>query len=82
MYRICRKIPDSFQGDFGIFVKKWYILKEFLPILWLISWSLPDDEGGITCMLKAQLSLSIVAQHAQLQNTLILLTDWSLPSSE
>ena len=51
MYRICRKIPDSFQGDFGIFVKKWYILKEFLPILRLISWSLPDDEGGITCMI-------------------------------
>ena len=50
MYRIYRKVPHSFQGDFGFFVKKWYIFKEFLPILWLISWSLPDDEGGITCM--------------------------------
>ena len=31
-------------------MKKWYILKDFLPILQLISLSLPDDEGGITCM--------------------------------
>ena len=30
-----------------IFVKKWYIFKEFLPILGLISWSLSDDEGGM-----------------------------------
>ena len=50
MYRIYRKIPDSFQGDFEFLLKKWYILEEFLPILGLISWSLPDDEGGITCM--------------------------------
>ena len=34
---------DSFQGDFDFFVKKWYILEEFLSILRLISWSLPDD---------------------------------------
>ena len=45
-----RKIPDSFQGDFKLFLKKWYILEEMLSILRLISWSLPDDEGGITCM--------------------------------
>ena len=50
MYRIYRKIPDSFQGDFEFLLQKWYILEEFLPILGLISWSLPDDEGGITCM--------------------------------
>ena len=50
MYRIYRKIPDSFQGDLDFSVKKWYILEELLPILRLISWSLPDDEGGITCL--------------------------------
>ena len=50
MYRIYRKIPDSFQGDFEFLLKKWYVLEEFLQILRLISWSLPDDEGGITCM--------------------------------
>ena len=33
-----------------IFVKKWFILEEICPFLWFISWSLPDDEGGITCM--------------------------------
>ena len=46
LYRIYRKIPDSVQGDFEFF----HILEQFLPILGLISWSLPDDEGGITCM--------------------------------
>ena len=50
MYRIYRKIPDSFQEDFDFLVKKLYILEEFLPILQLISWSLPDDEGCITCI--------------------------------
>ena len=33
-----------------MFVKKWYILEEILSTLWPISWGLPDDEGGITCM--------------------------------
>ena len=51
MYRIYRKIPDSFQGDFEFLLQKWYILEEFLPIVGLLSWSLPDDEGGITCMI-------------------------------
>ena len=53
MYRIYRKVPDSFQGDFEFKFakKKWYILEDFLPILRLKSWSLPDDEGGITCMM-------------------------------
>ena len=50
MYRIYRKILSSFQGDFEFFLKKWYILVKFLTNLLLISWSLPDDEGGITCM--------------------------------
>ena len=50
MYRIYRKIPDPFQGDFEFCSKNRYILEEFQSILWLISWSLPDDEGGITCM--------------------------------
>ena len=50
MYRTYRKIPDSFQEGFEFLLKKWYIFEEFLPILQLISWSLPDDEGGITCM--------------------------------
>ena len=31
MYRIYRKIPGSFQGDFKFLLKKWYILEEFLP---------------------------------------------------
>ena len=50
MYRIYSKTPDSFQGEFEFLLKKWYILEEFLPIIQFISWSLPDDEGGITCM--------------------------------
>ena len=50
MYRIYRKIHCSFQGDFEFFVKKWYILDKIYVILQLFSWSLPDDEGGITCM--------------------------------
>ena len=50
MYRMYREIPASFQGDFEFLLKKGYFLEEFSPILQLISWSLPDDEGGITCM--------------------------------
>ena len=50
MYRIYRKIPVSFQGGFEFLLKKWSILKEFFTNFRLISWSLPDDEGGITCM--------------------------------
>ena len=50
MYRIYKKIPDPFQGDFEFCLKNRYILEEFRSILWSISWSLPDDEGGITCM--------------------------------
>ena len=41
---------QTISGRFCIFVKNVVIL-EFLPILRLISWSLPDDEGGSTCML-------------------------------
>ena len=47
MYRIYRKIPDPFQGDFEFCLKNRYIFEEFRSILWLISWSLPDDEGGM-----------------------------------
>ena len=47
MYRIYRKILNSDEGDFEILVKKWYVLEE---ILGLISGSLPDDQGGFTCM--------------------------------
>ena len=47
MYRIYRK-PDPFKGDFD-FVGKTGIF-DFRSFLCLISWSLPDDEGGITCM--------------------------------
>ena len=50
MYRIHRKLLDPFQGDFEFCEKNRYILEEFRSILRLISWSLPDDEGGITCM--------------------------------
>ena len=50
MYRIYRKIPDSLQGDFVFLSKSGTFLKNFFPISGLISWSLPDDEGGITCM--------------------------------
>ena len=66
MYRIYRKIPDSFQGGFGFLLKKWYISEEFLPISQLISWSLPDDEGGITCMFLTKLLHS--CDHIQNQN--------------
>ena len=73
MYRIYRKILGSFQGDFEFFVKKWYILDKILAILRLISWSLPDDEGGITCMMILKLHTNTEADnilkkyHAQLQ---------------
>ena len=50
MYRLYRKIFGPFQGGFEIFLKKGGILDKFYIILSLISWSLPDDEGGITCM--------------------------------
>ena len=50
MYRIYREIPDSFEEDIEFLFKKWYFLHEFSPILRLISWCLPDDEGGITCI--------------------------------
>ena len=46
MYRIYKNILHSFQGDFKILVKVLY----FRRILWLISWSLQDDQGGITCL--------------------------------
>ena len=46
MYRIYKNILHSFQGDFKILVKVIY----FRRILRLISWSLHDDQGGITCM--------------------------------
>ena len=46
MYRIYRKNVYSFQGDFMI-CQKLYVLEE---ILGLISGSLPDNQGGITCM--------------------------------
>ena len=52
MYRIYRKPSAPFQGDFEFCLKNMYISEEFSSILWLISWSLPDDEGGITCMSK------------------------------
>ena len=57
MYKIYRKLPDPFQGDFEFVLKNRYILEEFRSIFWLISWSLtlPDDEGGITCMACQQL---------------------------
>ena len=51
MYRIYRKPSDPFQGDFEFCLKNRYILEEFPSILLLISWSLPVDEGGITCMI-------------------------------
>ena len=51
MYRIYKKPSDPFQEDFKFCLKNIYILEEFPSILSLISWSLPDDEGGITCML-------------------------------
>ena len=47
MYRIYKNILHSFPGDFKILVKS----EHFRRILWLISWSLQDDQGGITCMM-------------------------------
>ena len=44
MYRIYKNILHSLQGDFKILVKSDKFYK-------LISWSLKDDQGGITCML-------------------------------
>ena len=46
MYRIYKKVLHSFPGDFKILVKSDY----FRRILWLIFWSLQDDQGRITCM--------------------------------
>ena len=43
MYRIYKNILHSFPGGFKILVKRIY----FRRILWLISWSLQDDQGGI-----------------------------------
>ena len=43
MYRIYKNILHSFPGDVKILVY-------FKRILWLISWNLQDDQGGITCM--------------------------------
>ena len=57
MYRIYRKFPDPFHGDLEFCLKNRYILEEFQSILWLISWSLPDDEGGITCMQDGSISV-------------------------
>ena len=54
MYRIYKNILHSFPGDFKILVKcieYTYFMVYFRRILWLISWSLQDDEGGITCMI-------------------------------
>ena len=67
MYRTYSKIPDSFQGDFDFLLKKRYILEDFLLILWLISWSLPDDEGGITCMIAKVCNLSCLYKLKCLQ---------------
>ena len=50
MYRLYRKILGSFQGGFEIFLKKGGILDKFYIVSSPISWSLPEDEGGITCM--------------------------------
>ena len=46
MYRIYKNILHSFRGDFKILVK----CDIFQRILWLITWSLQDDQGGITGM--------------------------------
>ena len=48
--RIYKKPSDPFQGDFEFCLKNMCILEEFPSFLWLFSWSLPDDERGITCM--------------------------------
>ena len=63
MYRIYRKIPDPFQGDFEFCSKNRYILEEFHSILWLISWSLPDDEGDITCLQQENVFLKHYAPN-------------------
>ena len=46
MYKIYRKIVNSFQGDFLMMSK----VVCFRGNLRLISGSLPDDQGGFTCM--------------------------------
>ena len=47
MYRIYKNILHSFQGDFKILVKSDIYIRR---ILWLISWSLQEDQRDITCM--------------------------------
>ena len=50
MYRIyIGNFLIHFREILNFCLKNRYILEEFRSILWLISWSLPDDEGGITC---------------------------------
>ena len=55
MYRIYMNILRSFPGDFKILVKMIY----FKRILWLISWSLQDDQGGSkTVLMKVHIILT------------------------
>ena len=49
MYRIYKNILHSFPGGFKILVNS----DTFRRILWLISWNLQDDQGGITCMINS-----------------------------
>ena len=46
MYRIYRKILNS-EWEISKSDEKWYVLKEIFGI---ISGSLPEDQGGFTCM--------------------------------
>ena len=47
MYIIYKSILHSFLGDFKVLIKS----DIYRRILWLISWSLQDDQGSITSML-------------------------------
>ena len=70
MYKIYKNILHSFPGGFKILVKSY---RSFRRILWLISWSLQDDQGGITCMLcgpSLELSCKMVPCYSFLSEPL------------
>ena len=50
MYRIYKKILGSYQRNLKKNFEKVVYFSKILDVYGSFSWSLPDDEGGITCM--------------------------------
>ena len=69
MYRIFKTILHLFQGDFKILVKSDIFEKN----LWLISWSLLDDQGGITSMFMPSLKTLTLSVLSYFGRTPIIL---------